>query len=76
MLAVWAKWAHVSRRVMYQTMPDHFILAFESLSTLASRAALDRAVMRASRRVNVGVRIQQVLRLKRMGIAAVESANI
>jgi len=40
---------------MYQTMPDHLVLAFEAFTTFAAWTSFDRAEVWSSGRVDVGV---------------------
>ena len=56
-------------------MPNHLVLALETLPPLCSWAALHWAVMRTCGGVDIGVRVQQILRLKGRRRAALESTN-
>lgn len=76
MLPIGTEWTNISGRVMYQPMPNHLVFAFESPSSFASRAALYRAIMGAGGRVDIGVRVEKVLRLKRCRHATGESTHI
>lgn len=72
MLTIRAERANVSRRLMDQTMPNHLVLPLEALSPFASRAALYGTVMWSCRRVDVCVRIEEILRLEWRRIAALK----
>jgi hypothetical protein len=45
-LLISAKRAHVSWRIVHQSVPDHFVFSFEAFAAYATRAIRDRAVMR------------------------------
>lgn len=61
---------------MDQTVPYHFVFAFESFASLATGAPHNRAIMWPGRRVYIGVGVQQVLSSKRLGVAPAEFADI
>jgi hypothetical protein len=48
--------ADITRRVMDQPMPYHFILSLETLPSDSSRAVFDRAIMGPTLRMNICVR--------------------
>lgn len=48
MLPIRAERTYVTRRVVYQSVPNHFVLSLESLSSFTSSAAFDRAVVRTT----------------------------
>lgn len=47
MLSIRAERANIAGAIMYETMPNHFVLPLESLTTFASRAAFYRTIMRS-----------------------------
>lgn len=55
------KWANIARRIVYQTMSNHLVLSLKAFSTFASGAAFDHAVVRPIRRMNIGMRIEEIL---------------
>jgi hypothetical protein len=69
-LLVRTKGTYIARRVVNQAMADHLIFAFESLSALASVTASLRTEVRTIGRVNVGMRVQEVLGLERRRVAS------
>ena len=58
MLSIRTEWTHITRARMDESVPDHFVLALESLSTLCTRAAGHRAVVRS--RLGVYIRMGAV----------------
>lgn len=64
-LSVWTERTHVAGGLVHETVSDHLVFTLEALPALASRAAFDGAEVRPCLRVDVGVRIQKVLRLER-----------
>jgi hypothetical protein len=75
-LSIGTERTYVSRRVVYQTVPDHLVLALEALSSLAARAALDGAVVWPGRRVHVGMRVEQILGLERRRVTPAKVADV
>ena len=57
-LTLGTKGTNVAGRLMHETVADHLILALEALPTFGTGARLDRAIMWATLRVNVGVRAE------------------
>jgi hypothetical protein len=55
MLLIGAEGTDVARRVVYQTMSHHLILAFEAFPTETTRAPIDRTEMRPVLRVDIGM---------------------
>jgi len=56
-LSVRTERTDVSRRVMHKSMSDHLILSLEPFTAFSAWAALYRTVVRAIRRVNIGMRV-------------------
>lgn len=57
-------------------MPDHLVFPFKPFPPFRPGTALDRAVVGSRRRVDVGVRVQQVLCLERLRSAAGDFADV
>lgn len=55
MLPLRTKWTSITWALMHKSMPYHFILSFEAFTAFGTRAAGDRAVMRARGRVDICV---------------------
>jgi hypothetical protein len=49
MVPVWAKRADISWRVMYKSVSNHLVFAFETFPPFTPGAASDRTIMRAGR---------------------------
>jgi hypothetical protein len=49
---------------MDQTMPDHLVLALKAFAPLGTRTSFDRAEVWSRRRMDIRMRVQQILRLK------------
>lgn len=56
-LAFWAERANIAWAVVYQTMANHLVLAFESFPAFRARAACDWAVVWSTLAVHIFVRI-------------------
>ncbi len=56
MITVRTERTDVSRRIVYQTVPDHFVLALEPATAFTAWAAAHGAVVWSARRVHVCVR--------------------
>lgn len=54
-LSIWTEWTNVSRRLMNQSMSDHFVLPLESFAAFATWTALDRAVVRPILGMDIGM---------------------
>ena len=55
MLLVRTEWTYVSRRIVHQSMPYHFVFALESFTALRARAVFYWAVVRPFLRMDVRV---------------------
>ena len=73
--AIGAERTHVSRRVVDQAMSNHLVLALESFSALAPRTPLNGAVVRTGGRMDIGMRVEQILCLEWRSSTSVESAH-
>ena len=55
MLTLWTIGTAVARRLVHEAVPDHLVLPLETFATLSPGTALDGAVVRSARRVDVRV---------------------
>jgi hypothetical protein len=74
--SVGAKWTDISRGIMNESMPNHFVFPLEPLAAFAPWTASHGAIVGTLRGMDVGVGIQEILRLKRRSITPRESTNI
>lgn len=70
MLLLRTERTHVAGRLMDETMTDHLVLPLETLPPHTARTVLDRAIVRATRGMHVGVRGEEILGLEGGGRAA------
>jgi len=75
-VSIRAKRTDVARGFMDKAMPDHLVFALKTFATLAAGTSFDRAIVRSGRRVYICVRVEQVLRLKRLRGATGDLAHI
>jgi len=73
-LSVRAEGAHITGRIVHQPVTNHLVLSLESFATFSTGTAFNWAIMRPYGRVDVGMRIQEILSLEGGCLAAFEFA--